>query len=475
MSMAVHGNIPTATHELAPVTGERLVRPFTRFAQLSSAGGLILLACTVIAMVWANSSGWESYHQIFHVMSMEIGLGNWHLGHGHLTLGHFINDALMAVFFLLVGLEIKRELLVGELSDLRKASLPIAGALGGMVAPALIYAAVNLGGDGLRGWGVPMATDIAFALGILALLGNRVPNSLRIFLTSLAIADDLGALVVIALFYTEKLQFQYLGYAGAIVAMLIALNVLGFKRAVWFLVPGLFLWYCFFESGVHATIAGVVLAATIPVNPRVDRKRYANYTRAALEVFEKADDHSQDIKTNSTQRAAVMAINENGRLVLPLLHRIEGGLHGWVAFLIIPIFALANAGLHVSGSVGEALFNRVSIGVILGLVIGKPLGITLACYLACRFNLGALSKGVTWRHMVGVGCLGGIGFTMALFIAALGFKAAPEHLDHAKLGILVASTISAIAGLGLLLTCPAKPEPEPDESGPLLETTKFTH
>lgn len=468
MSMAVHTNIPTATHELDPVPGERLLRPFSRFAQLSSAGGLVLLACTVIAMVWANSAGWESYHEIFHVMHMEIGIGGWHLGHGHLTVGHFINDALMAIFFLLVGLEIKRELLVGELSDVRKATLPIAGAVGGMVAPALLYVMLNIGGDGLRGWGVPMATDIAFALGILALLGRRVPNSLRIFLTSLAIADDLGALLVIALFYTEKLQWSYLGYAAAIVGVLIILNRFGFKSAIWFLIPGLVLWYCFFESGVHATIAGVVLAATIPVNPRVDRKRYANYTRAALEIFEDNNAPEQDIKTNSTQRAAVMQINKNGRLVLPLLHRMEDGLHGWVAFLIIPIFALANAGLHLHGGVAELLFNRVSIGVIVGLVVGKPLGIMLACWLACKFNVGSLSAGVTWRHMLGVSCLAGIGFTMALFIAALGFKTAPEHLDHAKLGILIASAVSAIAGLSILLTCPEKPEPEPEESGPLV-------
>lgn len=475
MSMAVHGNIPTATDELELVAGERLMRPFTKFAQLSSAGGLVLLACTAVALIWANSFGWDSYHYIFHIMPLHLGLGEWYLAHDHMTLGHFINDALMAIFFLLVGLEIKRELLVGELSDVRKAALPVAGALGGMAFPALIYVAINLGGDGLRGWGVPMATDIAFALGILALLGRRVPNSLRIFLTSLAIADDLGALLVIALFYTEKLQLVYLGYGAIIVGALILLNVFGFKRAVWFVIPGILLWYCFFESGVHATIAGVVLAATIPVNPRVDRKRYANYTRAALEIFEDNNDPLQDIRTNSTQRAAVMAISRNNRHVLPLLHRMEDSLHGWVAFLIIPIFALANAGLHFEGSAGELISNRVSLGVILGLVIGKPVGIMLACWLACRFRIGSLAQGVTWRHMLGVSCLAGIGFTMALFIATLGFRVAPEHLDHAKLGILVASAISAIIGLGILLSCPEKPEPEPEHSDPIIRPHSGHH
>jgi NhaA family Na+:H+ antiporter len=459
MSMAVHGNIPTAIDDAAPVPGERLTRPFARFAALSSAGGIVLLLCTVIAMVWANSGGWESYHEIFHVMEVEFGIGSWHLEyHGHaLTIGHFINDALMAIFFLLVGLEIKREILVGELSDIKKATLPIAGAIGGMVAPALIYVMLNLGGEGGRGWGVPMATDIAFALGILALLGKRVPNSLRIFLTSLAIADDLGALIVIALFYTEKVHFEYLGAGALIVALLVSLNMLGFKRAIWFVVPGLFLWYCFLESGVHATIAGVVLAATIPVRPRVKVSRYSTYTRAALDCFDKADDPTQDIRTNSSQRAAVMAIEQNSRDVLPLLHRMEHGLHGWVAFLIIPVFALANAGLHMSGDMGSALGDKVTLGV------------TLACYIAVKLGLGSLSKGVSWRHMIGAGCLGGIGFTMALFIAALGFKEHPEMLDHAKLGILVASALSAFVGLGVLLTCPEKPEPEPDETGPLVD------
>ena len=247
MTMAVHSNIPTAIEDAAPVPAQRLTRPFERFAALSSAGGIVLLLCTVVAMVWANSGAYESYHDIFHVFEVEFGIGDWALQyHGHaLTIGDFINDALMAIFFLLVGLEIKREILVGELSDVKKATLPIAGAIGGMVAPALIYVMFNLGDAGIRGWGVPMATDIAFALGILALLGRRVPNSLRIFLTSLAIADDLGALIVIALFYTEKVSFGYLGVAAGIVGVLAFLNVMGFKRAIWFIIPGIFLWYCF--------------------------------------------------------------------------------------------------------------------------------------------------------------------------------------------------------------------------------------
>lgn len=471
MTMAAHSNIPTAVEDAVPVPGERLTRPFARFAALSSSGGIVLLLCTAIALIWANSDGYELYHEIFHVMHLEIGIGSWHLGHGHMTVGHFINDALMAIFFLLVGLEIKREIMVGELSNVKKATLPIAGAIGGMVAPALIYVMFNLGSAGVGGWGVPMATDIAFALGILALLGNRVPNSLRIFLTSLAIADDLGALLVIALFYTETVHLEYLGVGAGIVMLLVGLNKLGFKQAIWFVIPGIFLWYCFLESGVHATIAGVVLAATIPVKPRVKVSRYSNYTRAALDCFDKADDPTQDIRTNSTQRAAVMAIHKNNRNVLPLLHRMEHSLHGWVAFLIIPIFALANAGLHLHGDIANELGAKVTLGVIAGLFIGKPVGIVLFCWITCKMGLGTLSKGVTWRHMIGAACLGGIGFTMALFIANLGFEPGSAMHNEAKLGVLVGSALSAFLGLAVLLTCPAKPEPEPEEAGPIIDTT----
>lgn len=478
MSMAVHTNIPTASSELAPQRSERLTRPFARFAQLSSAGGLVLLATTAFAMFWANSSWGDAYHYIFHQLEIMIGLDSGVTAlllqhHGHMTLDLFINDFLMAIFFLLVGLEIKREIVVGELSNVRKAALPIVAAIGGMVGPALIYVGVQVGKSmytgvpptAMHGWGVPMATDIAFALGILALLGNRVPNSLRIFLTSLAIADDLGALLVIALFYTSELHLEYLGFAAVVVGGLTLLNVFGFKKATWFLVPGLVLWFFFFLSGVHATIAGVVLAATIPVNPRVDGRRYLKYTRAALEAFERNAGPDTDIKTNSAQRAAVMAVNENGKLMLPLLHRMEHGLHPWVAFLIIPIFALANAGLPVEDGIAQSVANNVGIGIIAGLCLGKPIGILVACLIAVKLRIADLPAGVTWRHVIGAGCLGGIGFTMAIFIANLAFDDMTT-LNHAKLGILVASTISAIAGLGILLSCPKHSEPEHHEAGP---------
>ena len=481
MTMAMHSHIPVATEELAPKASERILSPFKRFAQLSSAGGIVLLICTAIALVWANSGAADSYFALINEY-VKISFGNFKIGHmgsdGHfhyLSAQAFINDALMAVFFLLVGLEIKREIIVGELSDIKKASLPIAAAIGGMIAPAGIYAIVTVmmnGGDAvaMKGWGVPMATDIAFALGILALLGKRVPNSLRIFLTSLAIADDLGALMVIAIFYTDHIYWSYLGYGAVIIAGLATLNALGFKRAAWYLVPGVVLWYCFLHSGVHATIAGVLLAATIPVNPRVDTARYVRYSRAALDSFERSATPDSDIKTNGSQRAAVIAVEENGQHVLPLLHRLEHNLHGWVAFFIIPVFALANAGLAFGGSgEGDAGGTTwVTLGIILGLAVGKPVGITAACWAAQKMGIASLPNGVTWKHIIGAGCLGGIGFTMAIFIAALGFKdpAVAPYLDAAKLGILIASAVSAIAGLGILMTAKA-PEPGTEDAADL--------
>ncbi|MEO0513026.1 MAG: Na+/H+ antiporter NhaA [Planctomycetota bacterium] len=463
--MATHAHIPIATETLEPETSERLARPFQRFAGLSMSGGIVLLACTILALAWANIPALgDSYHDLFHTY-LKLTFGEQIF---KLSLVHWINDALMAVFFLLVGLEIKRELLVGELSSVRRAALPAIAAVGGMIVPAGFYAVVNLGEGGApSGWGVPMATDIAFALGILALLGNRVPNSLRIFLTSLAIVDDLGALLVIAIFYTDQIVWSQLGMAGAVLALLIFFNVIGIRRAIWYVVPGVFLWVFMFNSNVHATIAGVLLAATIPVHNRVNADRYLKSSRAALDVFERSGAQGSSIQTNSAQRAAIYAVNKNGRLALPLLHRMEDYLHSWTAFLIIPIFALANAGVHIGHGAAEALGGQLSLGIMAGLVLGKPVGVFLSCFIACKLGLAQLPKGVTWAHLAGVGCLAGIGFTMALFIANLAFKESVEQLEAAKMGILAASTVSAVAGLGILFfLCPKRPEPEPEELGP---------
>jgi len=447
-------HIPHAAQDLPPVPAERLARPFKRFMALSSAGGLVLLACTVVAMLWANSSLAGLYHHVFHELELELSLGSLAIAH---PLAHWINDALMAIFFLVVGLEIKRELVVGELSSPRKAALPIVAAIGGMVVPALIFASLNWGQPSIRGWGVPMATDIAFALGVLCLLGSRAPLGLKVFLTSLAIVDDLGALVVIAIFYTEQLNLYSLSDAVLLLCVMALLNVLKVRSLIPYLAAGVFLWFLVMESGIHATIAGVLTACCIPASARVDSIRFLDSSKHALDVFERAARPGRCVRTSSTQRAAVITLERNAEHVLPPLHRLEHMLHPWAAFLIIPVFALANAGLHLGHGAGEHLASSLTRGVFAGLLFGKPIGIFLACYLACRLKVAALPSGVTWRQLLGVGFLGGIGFTMALFIANLAYPDA-AHLEGAKMGIMLASLASALIGSTLLLAAPRRVE-----------------
>lgn len=449
--------IPTAADQTAPEPIERLTSPFLRFARLSSAGGIVLIACTVVAMLWANSAAHDSYEHLFHVEKLKIGFDRLML---EKSLGHWINDALMALFFFVVGLEIKREVLVGELASPRKAALPIAAALGGMIGPALVYAAFNAGQPTLRGWGIPMATDIAFALGILSLLGDRVPVSLKVFLTSLAIADDLGALLVIAVFYTDHLATNYLLYAGAVTILMFGCNLLRVRSPIPYFLLGMVLWVLVYKSGVHATIAGVLGAMTIPASARVGAARYLHASRGALDTFERlSEDPDHDVKTSAEQRAAVWAVHTSSLQVIPVLHRLENALHPWTAFFVIPIFALANAGVELHGSLGDTIGSRNTQGVVFGLFLGKPAGIFLACLIAVKLRIAALPRGVTWRHVLGVGFLGGIGFTMALFIANLAFQGSQAELDHAKLGILLASLLSAVAGLAVLASCKARVPP----------------
>ncbi|MEX0876261.1 MAG: Na+/H+ antiporter NhaA [Phycisphaerales bacterium] len=538
-------HIPTAKDELNLEPGERLARPFQRFARLSSSGGIVLLAMTALALVWANSDYADSYNEIFNETKTTIAVSQMphygaaghgddhpptdvhapadehapadgaaddtdtpeavedieeavedlsfvdetpaeetadHGGHGWKPITEepmwyqqhstqmWINDLLMAIFFLVVGLEIKREILVGELASPKRAALPIFGALGGMIGPALIFVAFNYGKETIGGWGIPMATDIAFAVGILAMLGSRIPNSLKVFLTSLAIVDDLGALIVIAVFYTANLELAYLGYAGLVIALLVGMNLMRVRWITLYLVMGFPLWYFVYMSGVHATIAGVLLAMTIPAHARVNSVNFVYSTRKALEVFEKAhDDPETDVKESSIRRSAVNAIITNARMVLPPLHRIEYVLHPWVAFFIIPVFALANAGIPIHGGVTENLSDPAAMGIIAGLVIGKPLGIVLLCFIACKLGIATLPFGVTWRHITGAGMLAGIGFTMAIFIANLAYADSQTHLEHAKLAILIASAIAAIAGGAILLSCKSRPEPEPGTLGPLID------
>jgi Na+:H+ antiporter, NhaA family len=432
---------------------ERVIGPFERFAHKESSGGLMLLACTVVALVWANSP-WAASYQHLWEQPVSVVLGP--LG-GTTTLHHFINDGLMAVFFFLVGLEIKREVLVGELASLRKAALPLAGAAGGMLVPAAFYALLNAGGPGEPGWGIPMATDIAFALGVLTLLGDRVPVSLKVFLTALAIADDIGAVLVIALFYSTGVNWLALAAAVALLALSLGANLAGVRKPWAYALVGVLLWAAVLQSGVHATVAGVMLAFTIPARTRIDEAEFLERSEESIRRFDRALDPALPglaarVLTNNESQEALHALEQLTEAAQPPLHRLEHGLHGLVAFGIMPLFALANAGVTLGGDVGAALASPVTLGIILGLVLGKPIGITLTSWLAVRAGAAAKPEGVRWASLHAVSWLGGIGFTMSLFVANLAFTGAGAGalLDAAKLGILSASLVAGIVGYTIM-------------------------
>ena len=433
---------------------ERVLGPFQRFFSTATAGGIVLLACTAVALAWANSPWADAYH---HLWEVPVTVGAPGVGLT-LSLHHWVNDGLMAVFFFLVGLEIKREVLVGELATRRSAALPVAAALGGMMAPALLYTAVNAGGPGAAGWGVPMATDIAFALGILALLGDRVPTGLRVFLAALAIADDLGAVLVIAFFYTAQIDWAALGGAALVLGALLALNRAGARRPLTYVLLGVVLWLFVLASGVHATIAGVLLALTIPARTRINEDEFLARAEASLARFRAADEPGSTVLTNRGHQEALQALESAADAAQAPLQRMEHALHGFVAFVVMPIFALANAGLPLGGGVAAAARSPVALGVALGLLVGKPLGITLASWLAVRAGAADLPAGVAWRHVHGAGWLGGIGFTMSLFVAGLAFDS-PAALDTAKLGVLGASVCAGLVGYTLLRRRPRAAAP----------------
>jgi NhaA family Na+:H+ antiporter len=442
-----------------PTPIERLLSPFGRFARTESSGGLVLIASTVAALVAANS-GWAGAYERLWETHLTLSLGRFSLDY---SLHHWINDGLMAVFFFVVGLEIKREVLVGELATPRRAALPIAGALGGMLVPAAIYTAVNAGGPGARGWGIPMATDIAFALGVLALLGNRAPAPLKVFLAALAIADDIGAVLVIAVFYTAVIDLQALGMGLALIAALVVFNRLGARRPYIYVVLGLATWLCFLKSGVHATVAGVLVAMTIPARTRIDTGEFSERGRAILDAFDRAGPDGEDLLTNRGQQAAIFELESTAEAAQAPLQWIEHSLQPWVAFVIIPLFAFANAGVELKGELAQAFGSPVTLGVLLGLLIGKPLGITLFAWLATKLGVAALPGGCGWRALHGVSWLGGIGFTMSLFITGLAFTEGVMVTD-AKVGIFAASMGAAVMGVLLLRKQAPSDIPEvPDE------------
>jgi Na+:H+ antiporter, NhaA family len=439
----------SATTE-APLV-DRVLAPFRQFAHTASSSGIVLLVATAIALAWANSPWAESYH---HLWELPIG-GTLGSASFRTTLHHVINDGLMAVFFFVVGLEIKREMIAGELASLRTAALPMIAALGGMVVPALIYVSLNAGLPSAPGWGVPMATDIAFALGVLALLGDRVPTALKVFLAALAIVDDIGAVLVIAVFYSTGVAWGPIAGAAAFLAIAIGLNRAGARRPWTYGFIGLGLWGTVLLSGVHATVAGVLLAFAIPVRTRLNEQEFLTKARRALDDFDDAAkvtaaDPATSVLTNVDHHTALEEIETLCQNAQPPLIRLEHALHGVVSFGIMPLFALANAGVAINVSaVGSAVASPVTLGVALGLLIGKPLGIAGFSWIAVRAGVASLPRGATWIALCGVAILGGIGFTMALFIAGLAFPAGTPRgplLDSAKLGILAASFVAGIVG-----------------------------
>ena len=444
---------------------DRIATPFEEFIHDETASGLILMGCTVVALLLANGFLNDEYQHLLHT-EIGISLGGWEIRH---TLHHWINDGLMALFFTVVGLEIKREVVIGELSNPKAAVLPVVAAVGGMVAPALLFYAINAGGPGANGWGVPMATDIAFAVGVLVLLGSRIPKTVLTFLVGLAIVDDLGAVLVIALFYTEQIAGDWLAMAAATFVLLVALNRIGVRRPLPYFLIGSVMWFAMLQSGVHATLAGVLTALTIPVRPKFSHRLFVEHMQTLLdelrhnpELDKKADgvDTDQCIMRDSRARALLQTLENGVHSVESPLQRLEHSMHLPVAFLIMPLFALANAGIPIdAGSVGQALSHPVSLGVMAGLVLGKLVGIAGLTWLALRFGVGTLPEGMNLRHLVGVGLVGGVGFTMSIFIAELGFAGQPENLLMAKTGVLFASVLAGAAGYFWLRLFAGKAEP----------------
>ncbi|MGE5597123.1 MAG: Na+/H+ antiporter NhaA [Hyphomicrobiales bacterium] len=440
---------------------ERLVRPIQLFVQTEASGGILLLAAAVVAISWANSPWDDAYHDLWHArFALDANLFTVDE-----DLLHLVNDGLMAIFFFVVGLEIKREVLQGELASPRRAALPVAAALGGMIVPALIYTAFNAGGDGAHGWGIPMATDIAFSLGALALLGRRVPFALKVFLLALAIVDDLGAIAVIALFYTDDISFEALAWAAVMLAVIVGARRSGIRSTDVYVALGVLLWFAVLKSGIHATIAGVALAMLTPAQPLFSRREFERSSAQLLSAYraalEAGDEEAQQAILGDFERLASGTESP--------LDRLERVLHPWVSYLIVPIFALANAGVAVSGdSLRDAAQSPVTAGVAIGLVVGKPVGIMLFAWLAVRLGFARLPDNAGFAQLLGVGMLAGIGFTVSLFITNLAFSSETLVAD-AKMGILGGSLVAGVIALAYLWFAPGVRPGEERTAGMAIE------
>jgi NhaA family Na+:H+ antiporter len=415
-----------------------------KFVRQAASGGIVLLICTIIALIWRNAPGGESYPHFWET-KLSFSLGGLTLSE---SLLHWINDGLMVIFFFVVGLEIKRELTDGELASPRRAALPIAGAIGGMLVPAAIYLMFNTGGAEQQGWGIPIATDIAFTLGILTMLGSRIPLPLKVFFTALAIADDLGGILVIAIFYTSEIAWLSLGIAALFFVALMGLNRARVYSPRPYMLLGVGLWLAFLQSGVHPTIAGVLLAATIPTRSPANLRTLLAQVITVLQSFELPVEWREQI--DSRRQAAASSLDQITERMQSPAQRLEDTLHPWTTYLILPLFALANAGVAISPDTIDTLTSPVSLGIILGLIIGKPLGIALLAWTAIRLRLAELPGGVSWLQFISASCLAGIGFTMALFINGSAFEAYPAIREASKLAILLASIVAAVIGFSLL-------------------------
>ena len=429
------------------LVADQVLRPAQQFFKKEASSGILLIAVTIIAIIWTNSGFEKTYHSFWHT-EISFTLGRFHISK---TILHWINDGFMALFFFTVGLEIKREILVGELSTPKKALLPVFSALGGIVVPGLIYATLNAGHPTISGWGVPVATDIAFALGALALLGRRLPVGLRIFLAALAIADDLGAVVIIALFYTKKIIWSYLVVCLFLILVLAVANRLWVRSPLVYALLGIAVWFFVLKSGVHATIAGVVVSFFVPARGKYDTDHFLQNVKKITENFECAEQScGYSILLNQEHLHAVQSLELACHDVETPLQRLMHALHPWVVFFILPLFALGNTGLSLQKIVlSDVVSSPVFSGIIFGLVFGKPAGVMLFSYISVKTGIASLPQEIRWSHILGGAMLAGIGFTMSLFMSELSFSD-PQVIDYAKISILCGSILSAVMGMSFL-------------------------
>lgn len=426
---------------------EKITKPIQRFIQQEKAGGIMLGISVIIAMILANSAWSESYFAFF---EHKFGLifDNQHFF--EFSIHHWINDGLMAIFFFVVGLELKREFVGGELSNPRKALLPIGAAIGGMLVPALIYILLNPEGETSHGWGIPMATDIAFALGVLYLLGSRIPLSLKVFLTALAIVDDLGAVLVIAFFYTSDISFTSLAAGLGFAFVMFLGNKMGVRNILFYALFGILgVWVCFLMSGVHATIASVIAAFMIPADVKIREDLYVERVKNYLNRFRSIDPKNEIPTLTNDQLHLLETIKVNTNKAIPPLQRLEHAMHPFVSFVVIPIFALANAGVSLDIDLDVLLSTNVALGVALGLLIGKVIGVVGFTVFLVKMKIAPLPYGMNMKNLFGLGLLASIGFTMSLFITSLAFTN-PEYMIQAKIGIFAASVIGGLLGYLLL-------------------------